>query len=196
MTTNATIKQKEFAPSRLLDYLPASYRDDALMGQFLRIFESILTPIENTVDNIPLYFDPRITPESVLPWLASWVDLALDPSWPLERRRELVKNAADLYRWRGTRRGLSEYLRIYTGTLPTILEYIPGMILDAKTQLGVNTLLGSSGTGHHFTVILDVPANSQIDVKVIREIIESQKPAHTIYTLEIRSKTTALTEKN
>jgi phage tail-like protein len=190
MTTNATVKQKEFAPSRLLDYLPASYRDDALMGQFLLIFESILSPIENTVDNLALYFDPRITPESVLPWLASWVDLALDPAWPLERRRELVKNAADLYRWRGTRRGLSEYLRIYTGTLPTILEYIPGMILDAKTQLGVNTLLGSSGTGHHFTVILDVPANSQIDVKVIREIIESQKPAHTIYTLEIRSKNT------
>ena len=54
MTTNPTVKQKEFAPSRLLDYLPASYRDDALMGQFLLIFESILTPIENTVDNFLL----------------------------------------------------------------------------------------------------------------------------------------------
>lgn len=188
MSTQSVTKQEEFTPSRLLDYLPASYRDDALMGQFLLIFESILTPIENTVDNLALYFDPRITPESVLPWLASWVDLALDPTWPLERRRELVRNAADLYRWRGTRRGLSEYLRIYTGMIPTILEYIPGMILDAKTQLGVNTLLGSSGTGHHFTVILEIPENSRIDAKIVRNIIESQKPAHTIYTLEIRTK--------
>ncbi len=187
MTTKTMLKEEEFTPSRLLDYLPASFRDDPLMGQFLLIFESILNPIEYTVDNMALFFDPRMTPESVLPWLASWVDLVLDPSWPLERRRELVKNASDLYRWRGTRRGLSEYLRIYTGSSPTILEYIPGMILDEETHLGVNTVLGSSGTGHHFTVIIENPLDSRIDVKVVRDIIESQKPAHTIYTLEIKA---------
>jgi phage tail-like protein len=172
--------------SRLLDYLPSVYREDPMMGKFLLIFESILNPIENTVDNLALYFDPRLTPESLLPWLASWVDLALDPGWPLERRRELVRNAAWLYRWRGTRRGLSEYLRIYTDVLPEIIEYIPGMILDEKTQLGVNTVLGSSGTGHHFTVILEIKGIENIDLRVVRKIIENQKPAHTVYTLEIR----------
>jgi phage tail-like protein len=191
MPAKSIVKPEEYAPSRLLDYLPAPFRDDVLMGKFLLIFESILNPLENTVDNMALFFDPRITPESILPWLASWIDLALDTSWPLERRRELVQNAADLYRWRGTRRGLSEYLRIYTGTPPIILEYIPGMILDEKTQLGVNTVLGSSGAGHHFTVIIEKDEKSRIDTKVVREIIESQKPAHTVYTLEIRSKTPA-----
>jgi phage tail-like protein len=174
--------------SRLLDYLPSVFREDKMMGQFLLIFESILDPIENTVDNMALYFDPRLTPESLLPWLASWVDVTLDPQWPVERRRELVSKAAELYRWRGTRRGLSEYLRIYTGKVPQILEYIPGMILDAKTELGVNTVLGSSGTGHHFTVILDLDEDDNIDRKVIKRIIESQKPAHTDYTLQINIK--------
>jgi phage tail-like protein len=186
MTTSTIVKKEEMAPSRLLDFLPASYRDDPLMGRFLLIFESILNPLENTVDNMALYFDPRLTPESLLPWLASWVDLALDPSWPLERRRELVQNASVLYRWRGTKRGLSEYLRIYTGSAPEILEYIPGMILDEKTQLGINTMLGSSGTGHHFTVIIKSTEESKIDPKVVRQIIESQKPAWAVYTLEIR----------
>jgi phage tail-like protein len=189
MSTNTIIKNEVFTPSRLLDFLPASYRDDPLMGRFLLIFESILNPIENTVDNMDLYFDPRLTPEGLLPWLASWVDLALDSSWPLERRRELVQNAADLYRWRGTRHGLSEYLRIYTGVVPEILEYVPGMILDEKTQLGVNTVLGSSGTGHHFTVIIEISEARNIDSKVVRQIVESQKPAYTVYTLEIRTKT-------
>jgi phage tail-like protein len=189
MTTSTIVKKEEMAPSRLLDFLPASYRDDPLMGKFLLIFESILNPIENSVDNMALYFDPRLTPESLLPWLASWVDLALDPSWPLERRRELVQKAADLYRWRGTKSGLSEYLRIYTGSAPEILEYIPGMILDEKTQLGINTMLGSSGAGHHFTVIIESPEESKIDPKVVRQIIESQKPAWAVYTLEIRNKT-------
>jgi phage tail-like protein len=172
--------------SRLLDYLPSVYREDRLMNQFLLIFESILTPVENTVDNMDLYFDPRLTPESWLPWLASWLDLALDLKWPLERRRELVSHAAELYRWRGTRRGLSEYLRIYCGKTPAIIEHIPGMILDRKSRLGANTILGSSGTGHHFSVIVEMPKKENLDRKVIQQIIESQKPAYTTYTLRIK----------
>ncbi len=174
-------------PSRLLDYLPPVFREDKMMGRFLMIFDSIITPIENTVDNMALYFDPRITPEPLLAWLASWVDIAMDPRWPLERRRELVSNAAELYRWRGTRRGLSEYLRIYTGKKPQIIEYIPGMILDEKTELGVNTVLGSSGTGHHFTVVISAEENENVDRRVVKQIIESQKPAHTDYTLQIET---------
>lgn len=172
--------------SRLLDYLPPVYRDDPMMGRFLLIFEDMLNPIENLVDNLALYFDPRLTPESLLPWLASWVDLSLDPGWPLERRRELVRNAADLYRWRGTRRGLSEYLRIYTGTEPHIFEYIPGMTLNENNRLGVNTVLGSSGAGHHFTVVMEIKGNDYVNQRVIRNIIDIQKPAHTVYSLEFR----------
>jgi len=172
--------------SSYLEYLPALFQDDEFMGQFLLIFENILKPVENTVDNLALYFSPLMTPESLLPWLASWVDLTLDPTWPEERRRELVKSAAELYRWRGTKRGLSEYLRIYTGSVPEISEYIPGMRLDQDTELGINTRLGSSGTGHHFTVTLELDESSEIDVNTVKAIIETQKPAHTVYTLQIR----------
>ncbi|MFC1871831.1 phage tail protein, partial [Chloroflexota bacterium] len=142
--------------SSYLEFLPALYRDDEFMGQFLLIFESILKPIENTVDSSSLYFDALMTPEPLLPWLASWIDLTLDPSCPIERRRQLVKAAAELYRWRGTRRGLTEYLRIYTGSTPEISEYIPGMRLEPETRLGINTRLGSSGEGHHFTVTIEL----------------------------------------
>jgi phage tail-like protein len=187
MVLTSTQQENSNLPtSRLLDYLPSVFREDELMNRFLLIFESILNPIENTVDNMALYFDPRLTPESWLPWLASWLDLALDVKWPLERRRELVSQAAELYRWRGTRRGLSEYLRIYCGKKPEIIEHIPGMILDEKSHLGVNTILGSSGTGHHFAVILEIDERENLDRKVIQQIIESQKPAHTAYTLQIK----------
>ena len=171
--------------SNYLEYLPALYRDDEFMGQFLVIFESILKPIENTVDNLALYYDPLATPESLLPWLASWLDLTLDPTWPIDRRRELAKSAVELYRWRGTRRGLAEYLRIYTGSIPEISEYIPGMRLDGETKLGVNTQLGSSGAGHHFSVSLELDGNHEINVDTVKSIIETQKPASTVYTLQI-----------
>ncbi|MFC1894096.1 phage tail protein [Chloroflexota bacterium] len=161
--------------SSYLEYLPALYRDDEFMGQFLLILESIMKPIENTVDNLPLHFDPLLTPEPLLPWLAYWLDLTLDPGWPMERRRELVKSAAELYRWRGTRRGLAEYLRIYTGSIPEISEYIPGMRLEDETKLGINTKLGSSGAGHHFTVSLELDGNHGININTVKSIIEAQK---------------------
>ena len=173
--------------SRYLNYLPGLYRDDKFMGQYLNIFEDIMGPLERTVDNMDMYFDPTITPESLVPWLASWLDLNPGPGWTEKRWRELIKSAALLHRLRGTKRGISEYLRIYTGNVPEITEYIPGMSLDSNTKLGVGTKLGSTGTGNHFTVILELDSNDEIDIDTVKSIIDSQKPAHTIYTLQIKT---------
>jgi hypothetical protein len=91
-----------------------------------------------------------------------------------------------LYRLRGTKKGLLEYLKIYTDSVPEITEYIQGMALNSETKLGVNTRLGSAGTGNHFTVTIELDVNSAVDVNTIKSIIESQKPAHTVYTLNIK----------
>jgi phage tail-like protein len=172
--------------SRYLDYLPGLYRDDEFMGQYLSIFEDIMEPLENTIDNMAMYFDPLLTPETFVSWLASWQNLAPDPTWTMKKWRELVKSAAMLHRLRGTKKGLSEYLRIYTGSVPEITEYIQGMSLDSETRLGINTKLGSAGTGNHFTVTLELDGNSEVSIDTVRSIIDAQKPAHTAYTLQIR----------
>jgi P2-related tail formation protein len=126
-----------------------------------------------------------ITPESLVPWLASWLNLKPGPGWTPKRWRQLIKSAALLHRLRGTKRGLTEYLRIYTGHSPEISEYIPGMSLGEETQLGINTKIGSAGAGNHFTVTLEIEGDSEVDIETVRSIIDSQKPAQTIYTLQI-----------
>jgi phage tail-like protein len=187
--TMPVLKNKNGKPeSSYLQYLPPLYRDDEFMGQYLLIYEDTMKSLESTINNMALYFDPLLTPESLLPWLAFWMDLVLDATWPIERRRELVKSAGELYCWRGTKRGLTEYLRIYTGSVPEISEYIPGMSLDDETRLGINTKLGSSGTGHHFSVSIELDGEAVIDTDTIRSIIDSQKPAHTSYTLQVRQR--------
>src|SRR5262249_3821384 len=130
-------------PSSYVQYLPAPLQADEFLGQFLRIFESILAPIERTIDNIAYTFDPRVTAPQVLPWLASWVGLELEETWPEERQRQLVLWMATLYRWRGTRRGMRQHLRLYTGHAPLIVENFDGMRLGQDAALGVNTRLGS-----------------------------------------------------
>lgn len=159
--------------SSYLKYLPALYSTDDFMGRFLLIFESILGPIERTVDNLYYYFDAQITPPEVLPWLASWLGLVLDERWPEARRRELIRAAVELYQWRGTRRGLTEFLRLYTGLTPEIIE----------TGVGRPTV--TEDEAFRFVVRLRGPGAAGLDRAVIEAIIDAEKPAHVGYTLEI-----------
>lgn len=170
--------------SSYLEYLPAVYSEHEFVGRFLMIFESILTPIERMVDNIELYFDPKVTPEDFLPWISSWLDLVLDENWPVEKRRRLICSALELYCWRGTRRGLKEYLRVYTGVEPIITEHLGGIRLDGQAGLGENTVLGE-GLDHCFTVELELEDTAAIDIDRVKAIIDVEKPAHTAYTLHV-----------
>jgi phage tail-like protein len=171
-------------PSRYLKYLPTQYSTDDFLGRFLRIFESILDPIEEIVTSIDSYFDPVMAPPHVLPWLASWLSLVLDEEWPLEKRRHLISRAVELYQLRGTLRGLMEYLAIYSGVQPIIVEHYGGIRLGRNSQLGWNTVLGD-GRQHSITVNLRVGPQEQIDLRKVKTIIEAEKPAHVAYALEI-----------
>jgi phage tail-like protein len=174
--------------SSYVQYLPAPYQLDPFVGRFLLIFESILGPIEQTIDTVANYFDPRVAPPELLPWLASWVGIELDEHWPLERRRQLILWAARLYRLRGTRRGLREHLRLYTGRTPLIVENFDGVRLGEDAMLGVSTQIGSdSPRAHALRVTVFADPSDSVDERIVRQIIELQKPAHVAYTFEIRA---------
>jgi phage tail-like protein len=152
---------------RLLKYLPGIYADDLFLDGFLRLFDATWQPIERQIGQLHRYFDPRLTPSDLLPWLGTWVDLVLDENWPEPRRRALIYKAADLYRRRGTAGALRDYLAIYTGVQPEIIE-------DGDDQ-----------NPYHFTVRLRVADAAAVDEERIRRIIDEEKPAHTIYTLQL-----------
>lgn len=180
-----------------LRYLPALYEDDEFMGRFVMLFESFWKPIEAQVRQIHHYFDPQLTPTEMLPWLASWVDLVLDERWPEAQRRALLSAAVQLYRKRGTRRGLQEYLELYTGQKPHITEHrAHNLRLGLESRLGPGVALGKANKPHTFTITLAMPPiqtgtpaeKGRLAIarqQRIEAIIEAEKPAHTAYTLHI-----------
>jgi phage tail-like protein len=185
-----------------LKYLPSIYREDELMGRFLMLFESFWAPIESQITDIHYYLDPRMTPEPILPWLANWADLVLDQRWPEAKQRRLLCSIVSLYRRRGTRRALEELLEIYTGVKPIILEHrANNLTLGPSAHLGPSVALGKGNVPYTFTVTLklppvDLPKDQEVSStevarleaerrRVIESIIESEKPAHTRYTLRI-----------
>jgi phage tail-like protein len=152
-------------PSRYLHYLPSIFADGGFMGRYLRIFETIWEPLEWRQNHVQLYFDPLTCPAPLLPWLASWFDLTLDPTWPEARCRNLVAAAAVLYRARGTRDGLQRMIEVVTGLRPEVRE--------------------DPGRPFVFTVSLTIPAGSEVSVALVDELVRTHKPAHAGYVLEI-----------
>lgn len=152
--------------SRYLRYLPSIFQENEFLGRYLRIFETIWEPLEWRQNHINLYFDPRTCPPSFLPWLASWLDMAVNPYWPEGRIRRLIAEAADLYRWRGTAYGLKRLIEVVTGLTPAITE--------EPSQPFV------------FRISLAIPPGSDVDARLIDDLVRTHKPAHAGYILDIQ----------
>jgi phage tail-like protein len=173
------------APSAYLRYLPAIYHEDAFMGQFLRIFEEILAPIQALVNALPEQFDPRVASPAMTDFLAGWVHLGRVARMPEDRWRELIRNAVWLHRWRGTKRALRRAVEIVFGQRPLISEYSEGMTLGEDATLGVNTALDSR-EALKFTLTFEC-AEDLIDRRLLEVIIQTYKPAGTVCAVVFRT---------
>ncbi len=170
--------------SRFLQYLPSVYQDDLFLARFLLIFQSVLDPIEQMVDNTHSYLDPGLTPAAFLPWLAQWVGETFEPGLDEARKRELIQKAVELRRWKGTRRGMREELKIHTGTRPLIVENFDGMRVGQDAALGLNTQLGAHRLGD-ITVTLAKTGEIFVDQQGADALVEDLKPAQVGHVVRI-----------
>ena len=175
-----------------LDFLPAFYAETDFFERFLAVIEQTFDPYVQTIDTLWAYLDPRTAPESMLPFLAHWVGWKLEPDWDVERQRHLIRNAIELYRWHGTRRGLQHYLSLYTG-LPCQDEYVSieeafsGGFTFGNCQIGQSAMMGG-GRPFHFMVRLRPEHPDQIiDESLVRMVIEREKPPFCTYDLSIEA---------
>lgn len=150
--------------SSYLDFLPAIFQDGDFLGRFLMIFQSIWEPLEYRQDHVDMYFDPRTAPTPFLGWLSDWFGV-VGPVTEEGRLRALLTEAVELYRWRGTKYGLTRLIEICTGVTPVINE----------TPADPAIL--------HIRVTL--PPESKLDRETIERLVNEHKPAHTAYLLEV-----------
>jgi phage tail-like protein len=156
-----------------LRYLPATYQEDPIssdfLERFLSIFETVFYGIESEIESLFRYFDPAITPEGFLPWLASWLHLALDEDWPPEVKRNLIAKAIDIYKKKGTPSGIADFIELVIGQRPIIYEdaeFAEPFVLGGQYHVG-ESIIVTKGPARGFrlgddsilgmTAIRDVP---------------------------------------
>lgn len=171
-----------------LDHVPAVLREDPILVGIVRAFEAILggtgaargpTPgVEMQLVTLHRFFTPgpgqpvgERAPDTFLPWLAGWVSLGLRDDWDGETRRRFIANAIPLYRMRGTRAGMLTAIELYLG--------VPGAV----------TIYEFEDPPHFFQVELSQDTNDPYQLartdRIVRAIIEQEKPAHAVYGLKI-----------
>ena len=166
--------------------IPEPGLEEILAGGQIKIRDNSDRERTVSLKGIERYFEPgylesearlveehQRTPSDFLPWLASWLALTLREDWDDLRQAELIAKAAQLYRLRGTKQGLEEFLRIYTRLGVQIDEPV-----DTPFFFQVHVLLPTRD-----------PNLLKQQTEISRAIIEMQKPAHTYYELFVDTQT-------
>jgi phage tail-like protein len=188
-------------------YLPATLQADEIVDRFLWAFEQILTGrnlfpennpgiiehsssnppgIEAVIDSIHTYFNPDLTPEEFLPWLASWVALSLRDDWKTPTKRKFIKQIVPLYRLRGTQEGLREVLSLYLESVELLDEKLDKQKKADKIKIYQADYFPDC----YFQVEITLPKVEDSRywqvVRIAKAIIQQEKPAHTYYGLKIQ----------
>lgn len=203
----------EYPGHELLGRLPRTlWREPAardFLFRYLMPIAAILDEWEAVSTTRHRLLDPRIAPATALPWLAGFIGLVLDPCWPQAAQRQMVREAAALFRTRGTLPSLRRMVEILTGAEVVIIEHFRlrggGVVGNAEVNrsqavLGVGYRVGGmigelapqtladtpavdfDDFAHRFTVTV-VAALSDAQLDCVRRLIEHHKPAHTDFTL-------------
>jgi phage tail-like protein len=184
--------------STYITFLPTVYQEIEIIHRFIKIFEQAFDPAVNSFFSMWAYLDPLTAPEAMLPFLAHWVDWPIDPRFGWTQQRRLIRRAVEIYRWRGTRKGLRFFIHLYTG-LPlddeisqeddksiSITEAFGQGCVLGIAHLGRDAVLGG-GKPFHFQVRLRASPDHQIDEPLVRRIIEQEKPVFCTYDLLIET---------
>ncbi|HEY3002284.1 MAG TPA: phage tail protein [Kribbellaceae bacterium] len=159
--------------------LPAVYREDPFTQRFCDGLDAVLAPVLSTLDNLPAYLDLGTAPEDLLPWLAHWLGLAVDPGHDPVRQRELLRSTSELHGWQGTRRGIELAVAALLGVRAQVVE-------SGGASWSTDAADPLPGEATPAVVVRVFPEEGrQVDPDRLNALVASLKPAHVVHRVQI-----------
>jgi phage tail-like protein len=181
-----------------LELLPAIYRRSDQLGRnvvrdICHILEHMFGSIEEKLAESHLHYDPLSCPAEFLPWLAGWIAQVVDMDWPEDKKRAIIRRGVDIYRIRGTLRGLKLVIKLFTGFEPRVEENrwpFKGFRVETDARIGIDTVvLPPVELAHCFMITMPVKFTDVSPEMIVRihHLIKMEKPAHVNYYLQFEA---------
>lgn len=158
----------------LVGQLPMGMLDDSFFVRFASLFQELATTLLDGVDNIPNAVDVTVAPAPFVRWLGSWIGVDhIDSSLPESLQRRIVRESGQILSWRGTRRGLVQFLELITGA-PVEVEDSGGIFVAGEA-------------GHRVPhVWMRVQSTGWIREEDFVNVVRQELPANVTYELYLR----------
>ena len=127
--------------------------------------------------------------DEYLAWLANWMSLTLRKHWSVQKKRMVISKIIPLYRMRGTKKGLEQYLKIYIDGKSKIhiTEPLKAFLVEETSIVEGDHAI--EGSPYFFIVNLTLPRmlpdEMKKNIKTLEEIIEMEKPVYTVYKMNV-----------
>jgi phage tail-like protein len=163
-------------PYPLGSMLPAVFQEDPLLMRFTAALDQVLAPAISVLDCLTAYVDPALAPPDYLSWLADWVGIELDETWPVEQQRAEIARAVTLHRGRGTVAGLRQQLELVTGGQVVVTDtggvsWSEEPVDEPDQQLTQKVTVEVSG--------------SLVSPAAVEAALDAAKPAHVVHELRL-----------
>jgi phage tail-like protein len=167
------------SPHPLARTLPGLYQGESFVERFCDALDEVLAPVLCTLDNLPAYVDVATSPEDLLPWLAAWTGMSLDPGQPRERQRLLLRQAVALQGIQGTPRGIELAVEAVFGLRAEVQETgAATWSMEADSPLPGEPLQA-------FVVQVFAAPDQRVDEQRLDLVVSSLKPAHVVHRVEV-----------
>lgn len=172
--------QVYFPKQSWIGYLPEVYEKedkDSFLERYLGIFQTIYEDFNEEIRQVPQKLDIESAQGEYLIWLAEWLGIGESYIWSEKQLRRLLKNGVSLYKRRGTRQGMIDFITLYTGEPPFIVENHE-LLCFKENRAYVEKLQRLYGSNpYSFTVLVREEAlHSLWQQKTLMKIIEDVKP--------------------
>jgi phage tail-like protein len=157
---------------------PARGRGPAFGLAFVSGLEEVLDPVVALLDCLPAHLAPEMAPPPMVDLMGSWLGLEIDDGRPVEQRRALVRQAAELARWRGTRKGLEMALGLMFPDLPLRVTDRGGVVWAGERS-------ASGEPKREFVVYCDTPL-PESTLASVAGAIDALKPVGVRYKLRVK----------
>lgn len=105
------------------------------------VLESTTQRLDQKIQSITSYLDPAVAPDEWLNYLSRWFDLPWDDDLPRAVKQSLIRSASELIEHRGTRRGLTSFLKVLVGAQARVevadmtVDYPPMRLVPGGVRL-------------------------------------------------------------